>query len=292
MFRFISKNKGILLLAVIVLASFLWMTSQVRGGQGGSLLQRTVSAVGYPVVKAIDKATGAVKGVWLGYFYLVGLRDENTRLRERGDKLSFENTRLRDSLSSAMRIRDLDALREEFGLKAAAAKVVGRDATSWFKSAWIDEGEASGIRKNMPVAVYTGVVGRVIKTLGGTSRIILITDPSSSVSCVTERTREPGILVGEGTELCRFQYVGKSADVAVGDLIVTSGLDGVFPRGMPAGEVVKVSKTGQGYFQEIEVMPTADITRVEEVLVIKYEPPETPPPEPVQPAAKKGRGVR
>lgn len=289
MFRFISKNKGILLLAVIVLASFLWMTSQVRGSRDAGLLQRAVSAAGYPVVKAVDKTVGAVAGVWRGYFYLVGLRDENARLKEQSDKLSFENTRLRDSLASAERIKDLGSLREELGLQAATAKVVGRDATSWFKSAWVDEGESAGVRKNMPAAVYTGVVGRVIKTLGGTSRILLITDPSSAVSCVTERTREPGILVGEGSELCRFQYVGKHADVAVGDLVVTSGLDGVFPKGMPVGCVVKTSKAAQGYFQDIEVMPTADIARVEELLIIKYEPPETPLPEPERPAAEKGR---
>jgi rod shape-determining protein MreC len=289
MFRFISKNKGILFLAVIVLASFLWMTSQVRGSGEGGLLQRAVSAAGYPVAKAIDKAAGAVKGVWRGYFYLVGLRDENTRLKEQSEKLSFENTRLRDMLASEMRVRDLGQLREELNLPAAAARVVGRDATSWFKSAWVDEGESSGVRKNMPAAVYTGVVGRVQKTLGSTSRILLITDPSSAVSCVTERTREPGILVGAGSELCRFQYVGKHADVSVGDLVVTSGLDGVFPKGMPAGEVVRASKAAQGYFQEIDVMPTADIARVEEVLIIKYEPPDTPRTEPERPAAEKGR---
>ena len=124
--------------------------------------------------------------------------------------------------------------------------------------------------------VYTGVVGRVTKTYGWTSRIQLITDPSSAVSSVTERTREPGILVGDSGGGCRLLYVGKHADVVPGDLIITSGLDGIFPKGVPAGEVVKVSRSSAGYFMDIDVKPTADIARLEEVLVLRYTPPALP----------------
>ena len=280
MFRYLSKNRSALLLILIVLASFLWMTSQVRGPRGAGLFERAAGALAYPFVKLIDKTADVAKGVWEGYFYLVGLERENAALEEANGRLFAENARLKDTITRASRLDDLRELQRESGYEALTARVVGRDATTWFRSAWIDKGEDDGVRKNMPAAVYTGIAGRVMRTLGGSSRVLLITDRGSSVSCVTERTREPGILAGTGGELTRFQFIGKHADVAVGDLVVTSGLDRIFPAGMPVGVVVRADKAGQGYFQEIEVRPTADIKKLEELSIIKYSPEPLPRPEP------------
>ncbi|MGA2192308.1 MAG: rod shape-determining protein MreC [Nitrospirota bacterium] len=285
MFRYFSKNKGLLLLITVVLASFLIMTSQVRQPRGAGLAERGVSALAYPFARAVNIITGSVKDAWNGYFNLVGAGRENAALRKQNGALSLENTRLRNLLASDVRVGELMALREGLPYRMVPAHLIGRDASTWFKSAWIDEGESAGVRKNMPAAVYTGIVGKVMRTDGHTSRVMLITDPGSAVSCVTERTREPGILVGEGNELCRFQYVGKQADVAAGDLVITSGLDGVYPAGMPVGEIVKAVKPQQGYFQDIMVRPTADIKGIEEMMVLMYTPPARPAPEPA-PAKK------
>jgi rod shape-determining protein MreC len=288
MFQYIAKNKGVLFLAVLVLAGLLWMTSQVRHPGPVGPLERSVSFVSYPFVKAVQFARVSVSGVWNGYFNLVGVERRNSLLKAANSKLALENTKLREALAKERRLDDLMAVRQETGFPVIAANAVGRDASSWFKSLWIDKGEGAGISRNLPAMVYTGVVGRVIKTYGWTSRIQLITDPSSAVSSITERAREPGILVGDSGGGCRLLYVGKHADIAPGDLIITSGLDGIFPKGIPAGEVVKVSRNSPGYFLEVDVKPTADIARLEEVLVLRYAPPAIPREPEAQATGKNG----
>jgi rod shape-determining protein MreC len=276
MFPYIAKNKGVLFLAVLVLAGLLWMTSQVRHPGPVGPLERSVSFVTYPFVRAIQFAKDSVSGIWNGYFSLVGVQRENRVIKAANSRLALENTKLREALAKEGRLEDLLAIRQETDFPVIAANAVGRDASSWFKTIWVDKGESAGVTRNLPAMVYTGVVGRVTKTYGWTSRIQLITDPSSAVSSVTDRTREPGILVGDGGGGCRLLYVGKHADVVAGDLIITSGLDGIFPKGVPVGEVVKVSRSSPGYFLVVDVKPTADIARLEEVLVLRYSPPAVP----------------
>ena len=268
MFKFISRNKALIALAAVALASFLWMTSQVRQPGSPSVIERGIGAAGHPAATAVGKVTGAIRGVWEGYFYLHGLVGENKRLETANDRLKTENTLLKEALAEKARVSELCPLKQELGFTTTAARVVGRDASSWFRSVWVDAGEDDGVTKDMPAAVYCGVVGKVTKLYGSTSRVMLITDPRSAVSCLTERAREPGILVGDREGLCRLQYVANHADVAVGDLVLTSGLDGIYPKGLPAGTVVKVNRA-PGYFQEVTVEPTADLRRLEEVLVIR-----------------------
>lgn len=272
MFRYISKNKGLLILAAIVLASFLWMTSQVREPGGPSLLERGVNGLTYPFVKAVDVAAGTARGVWEGYFYLVGLVDENERLARDNAMLHAENTALRETIAKHERLGGLCELKQDVSYPAVTAQVVGRDPTSWFKSAWVDAGTGDGVAENMPAAQYSGVIGRVMKPYRDSSRVMLITHPGSSVSCIIERTRDTGILSGDGTAVCRLDYVEKKADVRKGDLVITSGLDRVFPKGMPAGVVTDVRRDAPGYFQEVRVRPTADLEHVEELLIIQYAP--------------------
>jgi rod shape-determining protein MreC len=276
MFRYIAKNKGILILALVVLACFLWMTSQVREPGQPSLLERGVGGAAYPFARAVRAVSGSVKGVWDGYFNLVGLVKENRRLKEYAGQLSREDTRLREELAKAARADKLLSFKERSGYGVIAASVVGRDATSWFKSVWVDAGADDGVTKNMPVAVSDGLVGRVLRQYPGTSRVLLITDPGSAVSCIIERSRDTGILVGQGSELCRLQYVAAHASIVPGDLVVASGLDGVYPKGMPVGVVVQASKAATGYFQDVQVRPAADLARLEDLLIIKYAPPDMP----------------
>ena len=289
MFRYLARNRGILLLSLIVLSSFLIITSQVRKPRNASVPERAVTMLLSPFAVGTQAVKNKLAGVWDGYAGLVYARDENRQLKDANRRFYLENLRLREALSRSARMAELSSVGNDFGYPAVLAHVIGRDASSWFKTAWIDAGEKDGLARNMPAAVHTGIVGHISKVSGGTSRLTLLTDPASAVSCITQRTREPGILVGEGTELCRFQYVGKQADVAVGDLLITSGLDGIFPEGMPVGRVAQVTKTGQGYFEEIYVRPAADIKRLEEVSIVRYQPKALPAEE--EPG-KKGPGAK
>jgi rod shape-determining protein MreC len=291
MFRYLARNRGILLLSFIVLSSFLVITSQVRKPRNASLPERAVTMLLSPFAMGTRAVKDKVAGVWDGYAGLIYARDENIRLRDANRRFYLENLRLREALLRNAREAQLSIVGKDFGYPAVLAHVIGRDASSWFKTAWIDAGVKDGLARNMPAAVHMGIVGHISRVSGGTSRVTLLTDPASAVSCITQRTREPGILVGVGTELCRFQYVGKQADVAAGDLLITSGLDGVFPEGMPVGRVVQVSKTGRGYFEEIFVRPLADIKRLEEVSVVRYQPKPLPAEDNAAPG-KTGPGAK
>lgn len=189
---------------------------------------------------------------------------------------------LKEELAKDQRAGRLLAFKTQARLDAIPAGVVGRDPSSWFKSVWVDAGGHDGVVKNMPAAAEGGIVGRVVRVYPGTSRVMLVTDPDSAVSCVLERSRDTGILAGQGEGLCRLQYVAMHADVKVGDLALASGLDGVYPKGMPVGVVAKVSKSASAYFQDVQVRPSADLEHLEEVLIIKYAPPPTPPNGPAQ----------
>ena len=286
MFRYLARNRGILLLVLIILSSFLIITSQVRKPRNASLPERAVTMLLSPFAMGTQAVKNRVTGAWDGYAGLVSARDENLQLKDANRRFYLENLRLSEALLRNARMAELSSVAKDFGYPAVLAHVIGRDASSWFNTAWIDAGAQDGLARNMPAAAHTGVVGHISKVSGGTSRLTLLTDPASAVSCITQRTREPGILVGEGTELCRFQYVGKQADIAVGDLLITSGLDGIFPAGLPAGRVAQVSKTGQGYFEEIYVRPAADIKRLEEVSIVRYQPKPLPADEQSKPGKK------
>ncbi len=277
MFRYLARNGSILLLVLIILVSFLIITSQVRRLRNASLPERIVSTTLYPFAEGALAVKNVFRHAWKNYAGLAGARDENARLRKENREFYLENLRLKEALLRAADTAALGPALGGFGCPRVTAHVIGRDASSWFKTAWIDKGSPSGITRNMPAATMAGIVGRVTTVSGWTSRVTLITDPASAVSCITRRSREPGILVGEGGDLCRFMYVGKSADVKKGDLLITSGLDRVFPEGMPVGRVVSVSKAGQGYFQDIEVRPAADIKRFAAAAILLYRPGPLPP---------------
>jgi len=270
MFRRIFKSKGLILLATTVIICFLWMTSQVRGPGGKSLLERGLGSVAYPFVNAASLTSDGVSYVWHAYVYHVGLFEENEELKAENLSLKLENARLRRKAGRADRIESLIGFRKTVDYPTVGADVIARDPTNWFRSAWIDRGKDDGVLKNMPVMATGGLAGRVIKSFPGSSRVMLITDPASAVSCFTADGRVPGILEGEPDGTCTLNYVDKKAEVNVGDFVVTSGLDTVYPKDLPVGVVTAVEKDAPGYFQKIIVKPSANLDRMEEALVILY----------------------
>jgi rod shape-determining protein MreC len=149
-----------------------------------------------------------------------------------------------------------------------AAEVVAYSPSAWFRTIVINKGQRDGVKKGFPVVTLEGVVGRVMRISSSSSVVLLVLDRNSSVDCLVQRNRIRGIVEGEGGGRCYLRYVPRTEDIQVGDHIITSGLGGIFPKGLSMGEVVRVEKKEYGLFQEIEVMPSADLSRLEEVMVI------------------------
>ena len=164
-----------------------------------------------------------------------------------------------------------------------AAEVIGQDPSSWFKSVTINKGEGDGVRRGMAVISTEGVVGQVLKAAPNYATVLLMTDYNSAIDAIVQRTRAKAIVEGKGENRCQLKYLLRTEEVAVGDVVVTSGLGGNFPKGMMIGEVRSVEKKGHGVFQYAELAPGVDLTKLEEVLVIT----ESPPPQ--EEKGKKGK---
>ena len=219
----------------------------------------------------IDSAR-AVEEFWKGYFYLVGLRQENKELRAALDRLRGRVNSMREADLASRRLRRLLNFSADRNLPLLGAEVVSWDPEAWFKTIIIDRGSSDGVRTGMPVASDSGVVGRVVGVSPAYAKVLLMIDYNSSIDAFVQRSRVRGILAGRSEKKCVLKYVLKNDDLIRGDVMVTSGLGGVFPKGLPLGTVSRVRTTGHDVFLEVEVTPAVDFNRLEEVLVILTQP--------------------
>jgi rod shape-determining protein MreC len=162
--------------------------------------------------------------------------------------------------------------REQTGLPAIPARIIAVDASSWFRTVIIDKGQHDGLVEGLPVVVAEGVVGRTIKCAARQSRVMLITDASSAVAALVQRSRARAICRGEGDGLS-LEFLQQQEEIVVGDPVITSGTGGIFPKGLVLGHVADISRSGYGLFQTVQVNPAVDFSRLEEVLVLQKESP-------------------
>jgi rod shape-determining protein MreC len=213
----------------------------------------------------------AVEDFWLNYFQLVDVRQENLELKQTVETLKMENSQYRERLSTHKRLTALLQFEQATHHDVLAAQVIGLDPTGWFKSVIINKGETDGLELDMPVVDADGIVGRIVALSPKFAKVLLIIDQNSAIDCLVQRSRDRGIVKGLSREICEMDYMEKSSDVAVGDIVVASGLGGVFPKGVPVGNVTNVKTLPGKLFMDIEIRPAADFSKLEEVLVVLQE---------------------
>ena len=206
--------------------------------------------------------------LWDGYLALWSLRQENVELRRRLETLQGVSQRAVELDLANRRLGKLLALRDELGVAAVAARVVGRSPTAWVHTVVLDKGERHGISKGMAVLTPEGAVGQVVSVSAHAARVLLISDPNSGVDALVQRTRARGIVAGTIEGGCLLKYIQRGDDVAAGDTVITSGLDGIFPKGQLIGTVARVGKKDSRIFQDVEVILSAELAKVEELLVV------------------------
>jgi len=234
-------------------------------------VEQLIIEVTSPFQKLIKKAVNITEEFWLSYFHLVNVCQENKELKRVINSLRMERSIYHELVASNKRLQELLQLKQTTDRPILAAQVIGLDPTGWFKSIIIDKGKNAGLSLNMPVVNSYGVVGRTVSVSPNYSKVLLIIDQNSAVDCLIQRSRERGMIKGLSTEICRLDYVTKPGDVVVGDNIITSGLGGVFPKGIPLGQVISVKEISGELFKEIEARPTVDFSKLEEILVILKE---------------------
>ncbi len=205
----------------------------------------------------------------LGVFRLnSSLKRENASLRREVEQLKGEMIIFRQSQSEANRLAGLLSLKSTLPLKTISSRVIIRPATPWAESCAIDKGSLDGVKSGAAVLMKDGLIGQVFQINKNVSMVMLLRDRLSSVSCLTERTRCPGICIGEGGELLTMDYIPANADIRSGDAIISSGAGSVFPKGLPIGSVVSVDGSSQTHFKKAVVRLSAEPRSAEEVLII------------------------
>jgi len=270
--HFLKRHQTLILAVLLLLAMLLVYSFNLRQKSATTLLERVVLAVTEPLQAALTLSGRSVGALWTRYLWLIETQEQNLAL-------SRENRELRASLQGVsetrlenQRLRKLLDFVETDPRPVLPAMVVAEDASSWARTIVIDKGALQGVREGLPVVVAEGVVGRVIKVAPGSARVLLVIDASSSVAGLVQRFRTRGVARGNGRGLT-FEYALRDETVQVGDLIITSGMGGLFPKGLVLGYVTQVQRTDASLFQQIELRPDLDFSRLEEVLVLLEPPP-------------------
>jgi rod shape-determining protein MreC len=263
---FITKYKKSILILALFTGLFWLLTIQVRHGRF-TLLERPVLAVSGILERIITWPFNTVVSIGKGYVFLVDTRQENLRLKEELDRMRIENSAANELLLENERLRQELDFRKTQQPSTVAVQIIGKDLSPASSTVTINKGSVDGIRKDMAVITPEGVVGKVQAALSGTAKVILLTDPGSTVAVRVQRNREEGLLEGKLIS-CALKYVSYYADIQVGDLLVTSGLDGIYPKGLPVATVTKVKKHEAIAFQTVVARPNVRLSRLEEALVL------------------------
>jgi len=257
---------GYLLFAFLITFFLILIISMVGNHQFG-LPQKVGLELLAVVQKPVSRITAHASGVWRDYIALWGVEEENRLLREEVRQYKLLNSEYQEAVATNIRLRKLLDFKETLPMPTATARIIGKDPGFWFHTVIIDRGGGDGVLEGMPVVTAEGVVGQVINIAPRSAKILLANDPNSAIEAMVQRSRVRCIVKGDGRGLDMF-YVLKSSDVVEGDLVVTSEMGGIFPKGLIIGTVTSVASSERGMFLQIAVAPAVDFSQLENVVVI------------------------
>ena len=266
----LSRYRFLLLAVILLLATVFLYSYNLRQKTATTFFERAILTFSAPFQASADGIVDTVTGAWGNYLWLVDARQRNLELEQENIELHSQLQQVQEISLQNVRLRKLLAFVDDLDRAALPAQVIGEDASNWARTIIIDKGTQAGLHTGLPVVSAQGVVGRIIKTAPRSSRVLLITDASSAIAALIQRTRTRGVARGRGDNLS-IEYALRNADIQVGDLLVTSGMGGVFPKGLPLGLVESVEKDQFGLFQQVKAAPTIDFSLLEEVMVIVGE---------------------
>jgi len=271
----VRRRSGYLFLAVLV-AQIVIISAQVSTRAGTPALEAVALGLFSEVQRVGSAAVRGVRGAWTGYIDLRGARAANEELTR---QLRDTRIALQQERALAQRTRGLQQLlelRQRVAVATAAADVIGAAATPDFRTITIDKGTSAGLRPDMAVIAPSGVVGRVVVPSARAAKVQLLIDRNAAAGAMIERTRAQGVVLGTGDDQLELDYLSGMVDIVPGDTVVTSGIDGIFPKGFVIGWVSEVERSGTTY-KRVTVRPAVDFSRLEEVLVVLTPPaPENP----------------
>jgi rod shape-determining protein MreC len=262
----IRQRSGFLFLAVM-LGHVILISAQVNGRTGVPILEAVTFGVFAQMQRAVSAGTSGVRRVWSGYVSLRHLKTENDDLKRQLADAQVDLQRQRALADRSRGLERLLGLRDQSKLATTAAEIIAAGASPDFRTVTIDKGSRDGLRADMAIIAPGGVVGRVAVASARAAKVQLLVDRNAAAGAIIERSRAQGVVVGGGDDRLRMDYVSEAADIAVGDVVMTSGIDGIYPKGFAIGRVESVEKNGPAY-SRIVVKPAVDFRALEEVLVV------------------------
>ena len=262
----IRQRSGFLFLAV-VLGHVLLISAQVTTRTGVPALESVTFGVFSEVQRGFTKGLSGIRSVWSGYIGLRNLKTENDDLKRQLAAVQVAAQEQRALADRARGFEKLLELRDRVDLRTTAAEIIGAAAAPDFRTLTIDKGTRDGLRPDMAVIAPAGVVGRLVIPSARSAKVQLLIDRSAAAAALVERTRAQGVVVGDGEGRLLMEYVSEVADIVVGDMIVSAGIEGIYPKGFVIGRVDAVEKNGPAY-RRITVRPAVDFSALEEVLVV------------------------
>lgn len=236
----------------------------------------TLNEIQRPVQTLLGKGLESVVGVWKEYIHLIGLREQFAELQKKYENLEQDKARLLELERENDRLRNLLGAAEVLATTSIVGRVLAYDPSNWVQAMTINRGSGDGVEVGMAAMTSEGIAGQVTAVGPTTAKILLITDHSSGVDAVIQDSRARGIVEGAGKKSLHWRFVLEDEEIKPGERLVTSGMDGVYPPGLLIGRVLSVERNEAGLFQNIEVAPAVNMARVEEMLLIKAKPVETP----------------
>lgn len=268
---FFKNYRAVIFVGAVVLAAVFLFSYGLKYDTGRSLPQKLALEVAAPVQKLLTLCVKSVDDAWTRYVRLVGLEEENRKLKGAMGDLQAQLALYRQGFLEARRLQTLLSLGERAPYRFIAVRVIGKEQGALAKTLWIDKGQADGLKPGMPVMAPPGLIGRLTNVSRRSAKVQLLIDEGSNVDVLVERTRQQGMLRGAGSRGCVVRYISRTQDVREGDVILTSGLSNIFPKGLLVGKVVHVSRSDAGMFLNIRVSPFVDFASLEEVLVLAGE---------------------
>lgn len=268
MIAFVRRNQVLLSSFLSVVVSLYILESAARGRLKTDPIGPLLLAVMRPLQIGAQATVIKLRELPQTVGTFRSLAGENERLRKRVTELEAERSRHLEAEATSQRLQDLLEFRSQLPSGSITASVIGSSASTWFHSLILNKGSRTGIRKGMAVVSPLGVVGQIVAATSRSSKVLLLTDPNSGIDALVQRSRARGIVSGSLDGGPIMKYVKRSEDVKESDRLVTSGLDGLYPKGLLIGTVTKVNKTSFGLFQYVEVALSVDPAKIEEVLVV------------------------
>jgi rod shape-determining protein MreC len=261
------KIRSVLVLGTVIAACLLLLTVQTRGY--ATPAAEALALLTTPIQSGFARVNRATVTVWSTYLDWKNVRTENRRLRDDNQRLRIESLQVSETAVENQRLRRLLALQERLPLTTVSAEIIAREWGGWVRSLTVNRGRSDNVSRLAAVIAPDGLIGRVVEVRSGASIIQVLTDPASTVGAHVVRTRTSGIAEGDPRGTLRLKYMAREGGgIKVGDLVVTSGTGGVFPRGIPIGRVRAIDDRGSALFHYALLTPVVDFARVDEVLLL------------------------